>query len=98
MNWNHVRTHTRGMRSVLGKRWVKLTDADWHALVPRSDEFFGCIEALYGLTKREIEEELQAALSLVQKQGRFGPRAADYASIGGRGIEEGDHKRNVRHG
>jgi len=65
LNWNHVIANARTLKLNLRDKWSKLTDADWEALVPQTDQFIGCLQALYGLTAGEVLEELQRHLPRV---------------------------------
>ncbi|MBI3898425.1 MAG: general stress protein CsbD [Gammaproteobacteria bacterium] len=59
MNWNAVQTDWKQFRTVIQKRWDKLTDAQLDSIAGKREQLAGTLESTYSIGKDETEKQIK---------------------------------------
>ncbi|MBE2894292.1 CsbD family protein [Spirabiliibacterium falconis] len=60
MNWDQIEGKWEQLKGSVKEKWGKLTDDDLTVIAGKRDQLIGKLQERYGLTKEEIEKELNA--------------------------------------
>ena len=58
MNWDRIEGHWKQFRGRAKERWGRLTDDELDMIKGRRDELVGKIQEKYGLTRDEVERDV----------------------------------------
>jgi uncharacterized protein YjbJ (UPF0337 family) len=58
MNWDQIEGKWSQYKGQAQKKWGKLTDDELEVVLGRREELAGRIQAAYGKTKEEVDEEI----------------------------------------
>ena len=69
MNWSDIEGKWEQIRDLVKEKWAKLTDSDLLEIHGKGDQLKGKLRERYGLTKVEIDSELNNFISEQQDNG-----------------------------
>ena len=59
MTWEEIAGHWTYYKGRIKERWGKLTDDELEVIDGEWDQLIGSLQVCYGLTKQEVERQLQ---------------------------------------
>ena len=67
MNWDQIEGNWKQFKGNIREKWGKLTDDELDVIAGKKEKLNGLLQTKYGLTKEEVEGQLDAFVSAAKE-------------------------------